>query len=765
MLSAARATALVHPTGGSGVAALVITSAGGSSDTLSTLLVASYGDFGEAYHPRSLVAVFKPGAVQMGPGESRSELPASVVANGTLTQALSLVGADELVSCLPNCLTDAALAATLRNPLVREIYEVMLSDTNVVAACTALRADTADVLDAHPNWVFRPQDVTPVSSRFGEQWWLKNTGQFLGTPGVDARISSAWDITTGQYPVEVGVVDLGVDTAQVGLQGRAMTYWPTPNGLATDVECPYPCGRDLHPHGTPVAGMIAASGNDPASPVAGVDWTARVLNLKVASNAQTWDWNWVCAGCIDIASLMRAVDIGLLRGTPLLNMSLAGGGTSTEFELILGEYFYQRGLSVVSAGNIEASDMSTELALWPARYTNYALPVGALDNRGNRWVDTRIPWRQLGMDIDHLYPPLIPNSASAYSRQALFAPGGRFIQTLLPHTQAVIPSKTCYDIDPTRVDSLGFGGTSAAAAVVTGTAALLKSRLTCFVSGEDLRKAMEATAVQVTDANDTRLIRRLDARRAIDALNLKYIGHVSATGGTWVGATTPGLVATIYSWPGIPSGTYSAIRFRVQKTVQLPYALTSRPLWWTRADSSLGAGPNLPSTIYDPGDLIRDARVNAWIPQIDTVSSTSSSVTMETYVYLLQAAPGQEQYWWPTDVGGTRFAFTYVGTTVSPTGVDASRPAPLQLSCAPTVASGAVRVLVEGADASSAQLEVMDVQGRRVRSLLTGPPHSGPLRIEWDLTDDLGARVRPGLFFVRLTTAGRSLSRRVIVIR
>lgn len=60
-------------------------------------------------------------------------------------------------------------------------------------------------------------------------------------------------------------------------------------------------------------------------------------------------------------------------------------------------------------------------------------------------------------------------------------------------------------------------------------------------------------------------------------------------------------------------------------------------------------------------------------------------------------------------------------------------------------------------------LEIFDLNGRRVRSLVANGFGRGAQRVLWDLSSESGARVRPGLFFAQLRTAGASRSRLVVV--
>ena len=63
-------------------------------------------------------------------------------------------------------------------------------------------------------------------------------------------------------------------------------------------------------------------------------------------------------------------------------------------------------------------------------------------------------------------------------------------------------------------------------------------------------------------------------------------------------------------------------------------------------------------------------------------------------------------------------------------------------------------------------LSIHDLSGRRVRALEPGGRGAGESSTTWDLRDDAGRDVPPGLYFARLQWAGASpVVRRVIVLR
>ncbi len=101
-------------------------------------------------------------------------------------------------------------------------------------------------------------------------------------------------------------------------------------------------------------------------------------------------------------------------------------------------------------------------------------------------------------------------------------------------------------------------------------------------------------------------------------------------------------------------------------------------------------------------------------------------------------------------------------------------PAPERLAFAPPTpnpARGVVTLSFATPDAGAITLQILDVQGRTVRSrretlahTLSGAPYATHFAWNWDLCDASGRRVAPGLYLVRLATARESVTRRVVVL-
>jgi flagellar hook assembly protein FlgD len=93
----------------------------------------------------------------------------------------------------------------------------------------------------------------------------------------------------------------------------------------------------------------------------------------------------------------------------------------------------------------------------------------------------------------------------------------------------------------------------------------------------------------------------------------------------------------------------------------------------------------------------------------------------------------------------------------------ANRPNPVQSSTlipfdiSTTAPAGMTRV----------SLRIFDAGGRLVRTLVSNEEHAvpGTCLERWDGKDEKGRRVSSGIYYYRLTAAGKDLSRRMVVLR
>jgi subtilisin-like proprotein convertase family protein len=199
---------------------------------------------------------------------------------------------------------------------------------------------TAFVRTIEPNRVFRTLAV-PNDPRFQEQWWLQNTGQPVpfglpGTSGADIQVTQAWNISIGTRNNVVAVIDTGIDLTHPDL---IQNLWVNPgeisgngidddgNGFIDDVNGydfgdndGNPQDEDTGAHGTPVAGMIGAVGNNGLG-MSGVNWNVSLMALKIADRF----------GDLSTAAIVAAHDYATMmigRGTNIVASNNSYGGFS-----------------------------------------------------------------------------------------------------------------------------------------------------------------------------------------------------------------------------------------------------------------------------------------------------------------------------------------------------------------------------------------------------------------------------------------------------
>jgi len=101
-----------------------------------------------------------------------------------------------------------------------------------------------------------------------------------------------------------------------------------------------------------------------------------------------------------------------------------------------------------------------------------------------------------------------------------------------------------------------------------------------------------------------------------------------------------------------------------------------------------------------------------------------------------------------------------VGPTGAPAELELGAPTPNPSSASCTIEFGIPAKLAGGV----ATLEILDIAGRRIRTLKSGDMVAGWHQGRWDMRTSSGGLVSPGLFFARVSVGGQALVRRVVVV-
>eukprot|EP00887_Chlorella_sp_A99_P008124 scaffold12.g8124.t1 len=185
-------------------------------------------------------------------------------------------------------------------------HKVVSLDGNESVADAVKRLNARDDVEAaSPDWFLYPQAM-PNDPSFGEQWGLAR----IGAP-------AAWDVSTGGAavgapdgpPVTVCVIDSGIDPTQPDLVANLH-----PNVGLNAVDDGQPMS-DSSGHGTHIAGIIAAAGNN-GQLVAGVSWGGvKILACKFIS----------AAGFGMTSKAITCIDYCLGKGSKVISASWTGG--------------------------------------------------------------------------------------------------------------------------------------------------------------------------------------------------------------------------------------------------------------------------------------------------------------------------------------------------------------------------------------------------------------------------------------------------------
>jgi len=270
---------------------------------------------------------------------------------------------------------------------------------------------------AEPDYLM-PAAQAPNDPRFSEQWYH-----------TKIRSQQAWSHTTGSASVLVAVLDTGIDATHPDLAPNLQL--PGWNVVSQNTDT-----TPIADHGTGVAGVLGAAGNN-ALGVSGMNWTIRLLPVRITNNPDTTAW------CSDMA---RAITWAADQGAAIINLSYSTIGCPQTIDTA-SRYARTKGALVFVAAGNEGFDITP---FYPAA-RSYQL-IGATDA------------------LDR------PASFSNYGdRINLVAPGSRIVTTT--------PGGGYRAQD----------GTSFATPIVAGVAALIRAAYPQF-KAEEILRIMDATA-------------------------------------------------------------------------------------------------------------------------------------------------------------------------------------------------------------------------------------------------------------------------------
>ncbi len=272
-------------------------------------------------------------------------------------------------------------------------------------------------------------------------------------PLANPRFPDAWSLTTGNSSVVVAVVDSGVQAGHPDLGALDPGY----DFVNHDSD-----PADDYGHGTAVAGIIAAQGNNGIG-IAGVCWNCRIMPVKVLNASGVGTDSGVASG------ITWAVD----HGADVINLSLGGPGSSQTLADAVA-YAQAHGVVVVAA----AGNDGTTVLSYPAAYEG-VISVGAVDASNSRYS---------------------------------FSNHGSWVMVDAPGCTNSTWLGSSYIVGP---DLGNFCGTSAASPFVAGLAGLARS-YNLSASASSVVNAIEQTAQPLPSGNSVHGL--IDAECTLEAI-------------------------------------------------------------------------------------------------------------------------------------------------------------------------------------------------------------------------------------------------------
>ncbi|GAB4246490.1 MAG: hypothetical protein Kow00129_06810 [Thermoleophilia bacterium] len=242
------------------------------------------------------------------------------------------------------------------------IYTVWVPSEAVDGLLARLEAAEAVVWAARS--AERVLSVVPDDPYYERQWCLPA----LGFP-------AAWDITTGSPDVVIAVLDTGVAYEIPDLGAKIVHPYSVLWGTHY-----WPAWEDVTGHGSAVASIAAAAGNDGGG-IAGAAWDVSVMPVHLSDGSRF-------SVEAEVAGILYAVE----QGADVINIS-AGAPDPHPAEEAAIEYALQQGVIVVAAaGNTGSADGTVQ---YPAAYPG-VIGVGA---SGREPVRADFSARGAGLDL------------------------------------------------------------------------------------------------------------------------------------------------------------------------------------------------------------------------------------------------------------------------------------------------------------------------------------------------------------------------------
>ncbi|GEM_PF-1069172 len=307
------------------------------------------------------------------------------------------------------------LAALVADPSIAGTHRLLGSwpvfriegapDVDPVALAATL-ASRPDVAWAEPDRVLTMHaDEPPVDDpMWDELWHLENTGTFSRSrPQADINVRPAWELATGEGVI-IAIIDTGVDMDHPDLAVLPEGYDAFDDDLIPEPDYD---NHDGYAHGTAVAGLAAATGNNGIG-TAGVAYDAEVYGVRLlgvtgltisdmydslvapvdaGADVLNNSWGNIDSECTPVPvrpAINQALEYARLEGRDGLGTVVVFSAGNSGCEMT--EYPMQTMPGVISVGSLRDDDVKFGYSVW-GPLLDIMAPSGRGSHQGLRTTD------------------------------------------------------------------------------------------------------------------------------------------------------------------------------------------------------------------------------------------------------------------------------------------------------------------------------------------------------------------------------------------
>jgi len=244
----------------------------------------------------------------------------------------------------------------------------------------------------------------------------------------------AWNVTSGGASTIIAVLDTGVSPNHPDLAGNLLQGYNFHAGNSN--------WADDHGHGTQVAGVAAAKGNNGIG-IAGVAWNTAILPVKISDASANTTY----------AIIAKAVNYAADRGARLINISFGGTSSSSTLQSAVNYAWSRNAVIVAAAGNYGNST-----PIYPAACQN-VIAVAALDSK-----DVPASFSNFGSYVDvtgpgsMIYTAKMDGTYGYVSGTSFSSPLVAGVAALVAAAKPALTNQSIVDILRTQADDLGASG-------------------------------------------------------------------------------------------------------------------------------------------------------------------------------------------------------------------------------------------------------------------------------------------------------------------